>query len=100
MAVYTGRGLVWNPNKNKILCDLNKGPYTTLDKAEQEILASVGYIGDFEDELVIIEDEEDETIDDMGVRELKAYCKDKGYEGYSNLNKVELLELINLKEGD
>ena len=95
MAVYTGRGLVWNPNRNKILCDLNKGPYTTLDVTEQEILKKVGYIGDFDDELVVIDDEL-VVVDEIEEteEEIRAKAKELGIEFYWNKNIDKLIKEI------
>ena len=35
MATFKGNGIVWNPDKNEPLCNLNNGPFTTKDEREQ-----------------------------------------------------------------
>jgi len=91
MEVYTGNGIVWNPVRNKILCDFNKGPYTTLDVTEQEILKKVGCIADFEDELVIIEDDENEEQTEP---EIRAKAKELGISHWHNKNIDKLIKEI------
>ena len=36
----------------------------------------------------------------MNVKELKQYCRDNNIDGYSKLNKSELLDLIKSKDND
>jgi len=62
MATFTGTGIVWNPDKNNILCNLNKGSFTTIDEREQSIMRNAGFIGDYEDEYPIIEDDAEDAI--------------------------------------
>jgi len=61
MATYKGTGIVWDAEKKRPLWNFNKGEYTTEDKREQSILANAGFIGDFDDEIVIIEDYEEQV---------------------------------------
>ena len=97
MAIYKGNGIVWDAEKNKPLCKFEKGELHTTDQRTKDILDKLGYESDDEDEIVIIKDE---SFEDMGVRDLKAYCKEKKYPGYSNLSKEDLLTLISDKEGE
>lgn len=90
MAVYKGTGIVWNPKKNKTLWNFNHGDYTTTDKSEQEILANAGFVADFDDEIVIIDDEEDE---------IRSYAKALGVKSW-HVKKIDKLKLeIKEKEG-
>ena len=95
MAVYKGKGIVWNPKKNKVLHNFNRGPYTTTDEQEQEILRKAGYKGDFEDEYVIIED--DEPDEEENIRQK---AKGLGIKSWHVKNIDKLKTEIEIKEGE
>jgi len=103
MAIYKGHGHVWDKEKNEMLCEFKNGEYRTCEPRTKDILIRLGYEYCIDDEIVTIEDEvvtiEDTPFADMGVRDLKSYCKEKGYEGYSNLSKDDLLAFLEEREG-
>lgn len=43
---FYGNGIVWDSNKNKLLCRFTKGTYETNDKYEIDYLLSKGYDND------------------------------------------------------
>lgn len=108
MVKYKGSGVVWDAERNRPLCRFDRGEYTATDPRTQTILDNLGYKGEddevydieiIEEEVMEESEEEIKDINDMGVRELKAYCKDNGYKGYTNLDKEPLLKFIKDKEG-
>lgn len=40
---FSGKGIVWDAERNKTLCELNNGPYTTSDEREIAVLRSGGF---------------------------------------------------------
>ena len=109
MVVFKGNGVVWDKEKNRPLCRFINGEYKVEDPRIQGILKSLGYksielqLKEVEVIEVIEEDGveiiESSEVFDMTIRELKEYCKEYGYKGYSNLGKDELLKFIEEKEG-
>jgi hypothetical protein len=111
MVIFKGTGVVWDKEKHRPLCRFINGEYKVEDPRTQSILTNLGYksgevelkeveiiepIEEVEDGVEIIESNE---VFDMTIRELKEYCKEYGYKGYSNLGKDELLKFIEDKEG-
>ena len=107
MAIFTGRGVVWDKERNKILCKFVDGSFETTDERTKNILNGLKFPCDNYDEIVIVEDEEviehcdNSALAEQDIEELKAYCKEKGYRGYGNIQDVEkLIEFIQKREGD
>lgn len=103
---FYGNGTVWDAEKDRSLCRFNKGTLDTDDKYISDRLMDLGYKFDSvivatleEDEVLSVDDDGAEPVEKidftaMGVRDLKAYCKDQEYKGYTNLGKVDLLDFI------
>ena len=92
MAKFFGNGIVWDKEKNKTLCEFKNGTYTTNDERTKKVLNLLKYKVDYDDEIVIVEDE-------PNLDELKAYCKEQGYKGYGNCKDIESIKsFINKKE--
>ena len=97
MATYFGTGLVWDAEKNKLLCRFVNNKFHTTDPYIKQKLDTLGYIADREDEIVIIEDEEElqiESEDDIRAKAKELKIKSWHVKSIENL-KAEIAE----KEG-
>lgn len=83
MAIFKGKGLVWNPVKENILCNFNNGDYETTDEQEKAILIKLGFEYDDLDEIPIVEEETEE--------EIRAKAKELGITNWHN-KKIENIE--------
>lgn len=108
MAVFKGNGLVWS--QGKVIARFIEGQYQTDDVQMMQTLNSMGYqiiageipLSDFDTDIESFENgsSPEETKQDwnsMTVPGLKAACESRGLKGYAQLNKKDL---INLLEGD
>jgi len=105
---FKGNGLVWDKERNKPLCKFINGEFETDDMRTIEVLASLNYesdgnSNDLRDDEVTDQkfadaraDGEEISIDfeNMTIVKLRDYCKDHDFEGYTNLNKQELIAFI------
>lgn len=66
--VFKGTGMVWDKERNKLLCKFENGEFQTQDERVKNILISLGYENDDDDEIVVV-DENDEVIDEEEVRQ-------------------------------
>lgn len=101
MVIFKGHGLVWN--QGKVIARFIKGQYQTDDVQTMQTLNSMGYqiIAGEIPPLIYqessVNEEPRQDWNNLTVPALKEVCEVRGLKGYSQLNKKEL---INLLEGD
>lgn len=103
---FFGNGLVWDIDKNKVLCKFENGEFEIEDTRVINKLIDLKYEheGVVEDALQQEENEKTEEIVEYKIdysektnAELKKILESKGYKDLQRKNKKQLLELI---EGD
>jgi len=90
---FYGTGIVWNPDKEKALCQFVKGELDTEDKDIIEKLVELGYKHD-EQPIERLEDPKPIEIEGFTDEELKAEAKSKGIKGYTLMKRETLIEKL------
>lgn len=111
--IFYGSGIIWDAEKDCILCKFKDGKFETEDRRIISILKGLDLEFEGEEpngETDFIQDineahelaiKEDYVIylNSKKVGELKDIAKEKGLEGYSNMKKEELIEVLKELEG-
>ena len=106
---FNGNGIIWDAERNRQLINFGKEKSINIyDEYIIQKLLNIGYKPteefidvEFEEVIkkeVIKNEPKIKLIKNMNIRELKKYCKDKEYKGYTNLDKKQLIKFIK-KEG-
>lgn len=85
MIKFKGQGIVWDAEKNCILCKFKDEEFETEDTRTAEILKNAGY--EFEGEIV-------KKPTEPTNKQLMAILDEKGVEYDKKATKAELLELV------
>lgn len=95
MIIFYGKGMVWDKQKNKLLCKFVNGEYSTKDKHEQAVLKKLNY--EFEEVQIEIPDLSNATEEDLkkvNKDDIKAYLDRGNIEYDSRATKEDLVALI------
>ena len=84
---FKGHGIVWDAEKNCILCRFKDGEFETEDRDLADRLKYAGY--DSEGEI-----QEAKTLEEKTVKELKALFDEKGIEYDAKAKKEDLIKLL------
>ena len=94
---FYGTGIVWNPDKEKALCQFVKGEFDTEEQDIIEKLIELGYEHDEVINTTSCGDVEPQFIDGLKQppdEELKALAKAKGIKGYAIMKRETLIEKL------
>ncbi|MBD1223287.1 hypothetical protein [Virgibacillus halodenitrificans] len=92
---FKGNGLVWDKEKNKLLCKFENGKYETDDKREQKILDDLGYESDgYNDEIEDYKDLSASQLKRVNNDDLRAYLDKHEVEYTEDATKDDLIALI------
>ena len=104
MVTFKGNGVVWDKERNKVLCSFRNGEFKTDDKRVIDILLKGGYEHDAvleeetkEEEIIEEVIEEKEDLTEKTVSELREIAKTAGHTGIYRKTKEELISML---EGD
>ena len=89
MINFKGHGIVWDAEKNCVLCKFENGEFNTEDARVAERLINAGY--EFEGEIV-------KKAAEPTTRELHALLDEKGIDYDPKAKKAELIELLKADE--
>ncbi len=84
--IFTGIGIIWNPKKDKILCDFQSGDYDTTDAEEITILKAcpqADYVSG-----------EDGSAEKKTRKQLILEAKEKGIKGADRMNTDDLIDAL------
>lgn len=90
MITFTGKGIVWDADKNCILCIFKNGKFETENVRTAKLLKNAGY--DYEGEIF------DENSLNLTKEQIMLALDEKGVEYNKKANKAELIELLNQSE--
>ena len=94
----TGKKVLWDANKNRLLCKFENGEFETEDPYTINRLMEMGTAYIKEEIDVGVEKEIGVDFEDMNIKELRKYAKEKEYKGWSNYDKATLLKFLKEKE--
>lgn len=87
--IFTGYGIVWNPRKNKILCDFQTGTYETHNLDEIEILKACPQADYVSGEVG--------SAEKKTRKQLILEAKDKGIKGADRMKTDDLIDALGTK---
>lgn len=95
MIIFYGKGMVWDKQKNKLLCKFENGEYKTEDKHEQSVLKNLEY--EHEEIKKVVPDLSNATEEDLkkvNKDDIKAYLDQGNVQYDSKATKEDLVALI------
>lgn len=97
---FFGKGMVWDKDKNKVLCRFVNGEYETQDSIVIDKLKELNFVFDDIDEIktIKIENKNDVDYESLEYKDLKKAAKEKGINTYK-MDRAEIIETL-MKVGD
>ena len=94
MATYFGNGIVWDAEKNKVLCKFENQMFKTTDEYIKNKLDKLGYVSDSSDEIVVVDKVLDENMSEDEIRKKAKALGIKSWHVKSIENILKEIEVL------